>query len=295
MKARPANSVYFREQASIRTILLPLVVLVIGFAAGALVVYRSTKAPTPPPVAENKLTLSESTLAVLGRLNQPVDLRLYMLFADDNIPASFREHSVRVNELTSELEQFANGRIVVTRFTNWSRQSTQSAASDGVTPLTLPQGDPCYLGIAVAQDNRKEALAQLAPEWASALEYDIARAIARVGSPPPTPRSAESLVQAGKAEQSIKQTIPNPASTSLDDGKQILRDASLKAYQTLVGEMNSEVAKAELPVQQATTDAGRQAALQKLQQVRAGYAEKLREIALQSQAEMEAWAKLKGQ
>ena len=295
MKLRPARFVCIRKQGSARTILLSLVILVIGFAAGALVIYRATKAPSPPPATESKPTLSESTLAVLSRLSQPVDLRLYVLFADDNIPARLREHSVRLNELVSELEQSANGRMVVTRYNNWSRESTQSAANDGVTPLTLPQGDPCYLGIVVAQDNRKEALAQLVPEWSAALEYDIARAIARVGSPPAAPRSAEALVQAGKAEATIKQTIPNPASTSLEDGKRILRDASLKAYQTLVAEMNSAVAKAELPVQQATTDAERQAALQKLQQVRTSYAEKLRDIALQSQAAMEAWTRLKGQ
>lgn len=295
MKARPANSACFRERASIRTIVLPLVVLVIGFAAGALVVYRSIKAPSPLPVTESQFTLSENTIAVLSRLTQPVELRLYVLFADDNIPARLREHSARVNELVSELEQSAKGRIVVTRFHNWSRESTQSAASDGVTPLVLPQGDPCYIGIAVAQDNRREALDQLAPEWSAALEYDIARVIARVGSPPSAPRSAETLVQAGKAEQSIKQTIPNPASTSLEDGKQILRDASIKAYQALVGEMNSAVTKAEQGIQQATADAERQAALQKLQQIRTSYAEKLRAIALQSQAEMETWTTLKGQ
>jgi len=295
MKARPSPSICAREQGSIRTLLLPLVVLVIGFAAGALVVYRSAKPPTPPVTSEDKLTLSESTKAVLSRLSQPVELRLYVLFADDNVPASLREHSAYVNELVSELEQSANGRIVVTRFNNWSRESTQSAANDGVTPLTLPQGDPCYVGIAVMRDSRKEALAQIVPEWSAALEYDIARAIARVSSAPATPRSVETLVKAGKAEQSIKQKIPNPASTSLEDGKQILRDVSIKAYQALVGEMNSEVAKAELGIQRATTDGDRQTALQKLQQVRASYAEKLRAIALQSQAEMEAWMQLKGQ
>lgn len=295
MRASADNSICFREDGSVRTILLSLVVLVLGFAAGALVVYQSAKAPKPPALAEAASTLSESTHAVLSRLRQPVELRLYVLFADDNIPAALREHSARVRELVSELERAGNGRIAVTRFNNWSRESTQSAANDGITPITLPQGDPCYIGIAVAQDNRRETLAQLAPEWSAAMEYDLARAIARVGSPPTAPRSAETLVQAGKAEATIKQTIPNPASTSLEEGKQILRDASLKAYQALVGEMNSAVVKAEQPVQQATTDAERQAALQKLQQVRAGYAEKLREIALQSQAEMEAWTKLKGQ
>lgn len=277
----------------IRSVALPLLALVVGFSIGAVVVYRATQKANPPPVTDSQTTLVESTKTVLQRLKQPVELRAYVLFTDDSPPTDLRAHAAFVNDLVSELERYANGRIVVTRFQNWSRESTESAARDGVTPVTLPQGDPCYLGIALSQENRRETLPHLNPEWSAALESDVARAIERVGSPPPARQSPETQAQADKASQSIKQIIPNPQAISLDDGKRILRDASLQAYQTVVAEMNREVAKAEEQVQQAAGQTERTAALEKLQQVRTSYARQLREIAQQSQAEIEAWSRLK--
>ena len=287
----------FAERGGASPLVL-LLVLLIGLAVGALLVYQTTKSPAAKPQAEpssSQVNLSESTKAVLARLDSPVELRLYVLFSDDNASPALREHAARVNELASEFERFGNGRIVVSRFNTWSRENTQNAATDGLTPLALPHGDPGYIGLAVRQDNRKEALPQIAPEWFSALEFDIARAIARVGSTPTAPPSAEDLTLAKQAEASISKVIPRSADTTLEDGKRLLRDTALKAYQTLVGEMNREVQKAEQVVQNAATEADRRAALQKLQQLRAGYAERLREIAQTSQAELEAWTRLKAQ
>jgi hypothetical protein len=293
MKTRLTNSICFRESAGARTIVL--VALTIGFAAGALLVYRSPKATPQTQSTEAALVLSESTKAVLGQLHSPVEIRFYALFGGDNPPARLREFAGQVSELLSVLEAEARGKLIVTRFDSWTSANTKNATSDGLVSFDTGSGDPIYLGIAAAQDKRKETLARLAPEWAAAVEFDLARVIARVGTPPPMPRTAEQVAQTGKAEEAVKRAIPNATATSLEDGKQILRDVALKAYQSLVGEMNGEVAKAEQAVQKAAGDTERQTALQKLQQMRAGYAERLREIALQSQAEMEAWTNLKGQ
>jgi hypothetical protein len=292
MKAKTAPSIYFEEQGSTRAILLMLLVLTIGFAGGALVVYRMTASKKPTPVAENELTLSESTRAVLSQLKAPVEVRFFALFGGDVAATNLQEFALEIGNLLSAMETEAQGKITVTRHVTWTPETTKLAAADGIVPVDVG-GDPSYVGLVVAQDKRKESLARLAPEWASALEFDLARAISRVGTPPSAPQTPAQIVESSQAEVSVKRTIPDAAATSLEDGKQILREASLKAYQDLVNEMNREVAKAEQAVQQSS-EADREAASQRLQQVRANYVENLRNVALQSQAQMESWTKLKG-
>jgi hypothetical protein len=288
-----SNSSRWRLQGNSR-IPVMLLALALGFAGGALVVYQGTKAKPPEPIPAERIVLSESTRSVLKKLRAPVEVRFYSLSGAEPAPEDLRNLTARVNELLAECERESGGKLTVTRLNEWSAAHTKAAADDGVTALNLA-GDPAYLGIAVAQAERKETIAPLAPEWAEAVEYDLARAISRVSTPPPAAPSPADRIQTEQAEVVVKQTIPNPATTSLEDGKQLLRESSLQHYQALVQEMSREVQQAEQLVKAAAADADRQAAVQKVQTIRATYADKLRATALQSQAELEAWTKLKEQ
>jgi hypothetical protein len=284
-----------RQQGNFRVIVMVVLGLAIGFAGGALVVYQSTKAKAPGPIKEPAVVLSGSTKAVLRQVTAPVEVRFYSLFGAENASEDLRGLMVNVNELLAEFEREADGKLAVTRFNEWTAANTEAAAADGVAAFNLDKGDPAYVGLVVSQDERKEAIAQIAPEWVEAVEYDLARMIWRVSNPPPAPRTPADRIQTEKAEAVIKQTIPNPATTSLEDGKQLLREISLRNYQALVEEMNREGQQAEQLVKAAGSDADRRAAVHKLQAVRAAYADKLRLTALRSQAELEAWTKLKSQ
>lgn len=292
MKVKFPPAIRRQKQGSTRAALLIFLGLILGSAAGGLAVYRlMTKAPAHA-TTETEVTLSDSTRTVLGELKAPVEVHFYALFGGDAAASQLSGFTKKIDALLTTMEAESHGRITVKRYDTWTPANIKTATSDGIAPAEYG-GDPAYVGLAISQDRRKEALARLDPEWAAALEFDVARTIAHVGIAPEPAPSVQQVAENKQAIEAVKQTIPNAVETSLEDGKQILRAAALKNYQTLVGEMNAEVSKAEQAVQQSTA-ADRQAAVEKLQQVQAHYAEKLRNVAIQSQAEIEAWTKSKG-
>jgi len=273
-----------------------LILFVVGMAVGALWVYRSTQKAETTSEGVNR-TLADSTRAVLKGLHSPVEIQFYSLSSDGNSADVLGEFTARVNHLLGAFQQEAGGKISVSPFDTWTEASTKNASAAGVVPFNL-KGDPAYLGLVVVQAGRKETLAQLRPEWEQALEFDLARAISRVASPPSPLVSLADTALAEKAAEAVQRSIPNLASVSLEDGKRILRDAALKDYKAAVAEMDSEIKEAEqrlLKAQAANSDSNRQTALEQLRQVQSKHTEKLNEIATRSQAQIEAWQRLKKQ
>src|SRR5207302_1720231 len=62
-------------------------------------------------------------------------------------------------------------------------EEEDAAQLDGIEPQQLMTGESFYLGVAVSQLERKQTLPNLSPQRERLLEYDLVRAIARVGSP----------------------------------------------------------------------------------------------------------------
>jgi uncharacterized protein (DUF342 family) len=76
----------------------------------------------------------------------------------------------------------------------------------------------------------------------------------------------------------------------------ILRNESLKEFTAVMNETQARVQAAQLQLQQAQnqgTAAEQESALKRFQEVQNAQSEKLRAIAAQSQAEIEAWKRLK--
>jgi len=119
-----------------------------------------------------------------------------------------------------------------------------------------------------------------------------------VANPPAPPVSPTDTALAEKAAEVVQRSIPNLASTSLEDGKRILREAALKEYKAAVAEMDSDIKEAQqrlLKAEAANSDSDRQAALERLRQVQSQQTEKLDQIATRSQAQIEALQRLKRQ
>lgn len=290
--SKPPATFPVRANARLVTLIL---VLIVGAVVGALAVYLSSKRKPHTPVAEVDSTLSESTLKVLRQLRQPVEVRFYSLFEKADSAAAWRTLAAEVNELLNHFESEAGGKLTLKRLTEWSAENTKRAAADGLVAQNLSQGEPIYLGVAVVQESRSEAIAQLAPEWAAALEFDLARVIARITHTAAPARSAEETAQIATAGETLKRLLPDAAATSLEDGRRIIQEATLAEFRAAVAELTSEVEKVEHRARGNITEAERQQALQELQAIRARHAEKLRDLGRKSQAELEAWNKLKGQ
>lgn len=135
---------------------------------------------------EKAYTLSAGTRAILAKLDTPVKIRFYYSQSAASTPqvAGIKTYAKQVEDLLTEYQQAAKGRIILEKYDpKPDSDAEDSARLDGVTAAQLPGGDPFYLGIAVSQLDAKETIPFCAPNREKLLEYDISRAITRVVHP----------------------------------------------------------------------------------------------------------------
>jgi ABC-type uncharacterized transport system involved in gliding motility auxiliary subunit len=164
-----------------------LVYSAVGLAALFLLLvafnYLAAGAAVRADLTEGKLyTLSDGTKKVLNNLQSPVKLKLYVT-AGEAMPVQLRSFAQRVNDMVREFKAVAGANLVVERYNPRPDSEEEDAAQlDGIEPQQLMSGEQFYLGVAVSQLDRKQAIPVLAPARERLLEYDLIRAIARAGS-----------------------------------------------------------------------------------------------------------------
>jgi hypothetical protein len=275
----------------------------LALGIGLLWFYRTAKrgstdagvqAKSQPPGA-----LSDSTRTVLKGLDSPVQIRFYALLDPASVPNSVQALAEQVDQLLSEYLREAGDKIEVTRYNSRSNihAAAVAAEADGFKPFNIDKGDACYFGLVVAQNDRRESLVQLAPEWQQALEFDLTRAIERVVRPNgPAPRPANTPPANPAATEDVKRALPNFASVSMEEGTRILRVAALQDFKATVAAMEIQVVEAQQSLsrtQNGGSEVEQQAALKHLQEVQSGHTEKLKQIAARSAAQIEALRQLK--
>ena len=289
------------QQAGTRTIVLLLALCVLGVATSAFWLYsaanRGPAAVSGPAGTASGIRLSDSTRAALDRLSSPLEIRFYALLDRATVPASLTAFAGRVGQLLSAYQQAAGGKVKVTSITSMSDANANAAAADGITAFNRDKGEVCYLGIALVLSGQKETLPRLAPEWEQALEPDLTRAIERLldATRPVAAPAAVSQTDTN-ALQEVKALIPDVAAVSVEEGKRILREASLKGFIVTAKEMQAQVKEAEQRLAQARnggTATEQEAATKHLQQVQAEQEVKLKQIAAESQAQIDAFLQLK--
>jgi ABC-type uncharacterized transport system involved in gliding motility auxiliary subunit len=128
-------------------------------------------------------TLSEGTRTILRGLSSPVTVKLY-ISQGEAVPVQLRSFAQRVEDLVREFKQAAGSNLIVERYNPKPDSEEEDAAQlDGIEPQQLYTGEQFYLGAAVSQLDRKQAIAAISPQREQLLEYDLVRAIARVGNP----------------------------------------------------------------------------------------------------------------
>lgn len=284
------------EVASARTISLVVACFLVGVAVSAFLFYRGANQGPGHTAAQAEGGLSEGTLAVLKRLNAPVELKFYSLLDPASTSDALRAFGGRVEQLLSLYQQEAHGQIKVTRFTSIA-DASQAAATDGLKPFNQDKGDACYLGVAVVRGTQKEVLAQLSPDWEQALQPDLSRAIARVidASTPGRPSPTAPRIDAATLEE-VRKAFPNLESVSVEEASQKLHDAAINDMKAVVADTDNKIKEAEQSLTQAQnsgSDADKQAAIKNLQQIQAAQTEKIKQIAARSAAQIEALKQLK--
>src|SRR5258706_1542650 len=128
-------------------------------------------------------TLSDGTKKVLRDLPAPVKVKLY-ISQGEAVPVPLRGFAQRVEDLVREFQGAAGGQLRVEEYNPRADSEEEDAAQrDGIEPQQLVTGESFYLGIAVSQLDRKQAIAAVTPQRERLLEYDLLRAIARTASP----------------------------------------------------------------------------------------------------------------
>jgi ABC-type uncharacterized transport system involved in gliding motility auxiliary subunit len=130
----------------------------------------------------NLYTLSPGTKKILSGLQSPVKVKLY-LSQGESVPVQLRGFAQRVEDVVREFKSAAGANLVVERYNPRPDSEEEDAAQlDGIEAQQLFSGEQFYLGVAVSQLDRKQTIPAISPQRERLLEYDLVRAIARVGS-----------------------------------------------------------------------------------------------------------------
>src|SRR5689334_20089272 len=165
-----------------------LIYSAVGLAALILILvavnFLVSRVPARVDLTDGDLyTLSPGTRKILRGLQSPVKVKLY-ISQSESVPVQLRGFAQRVEDTVREFKQAAGSNLVVERYNPKPDSEEEDAAQlDGIEPQQLYTGEQFYLGIAVSQLDRKQAIPAVSPQRERLLEYDLIRAIARVGNP----------------------------------------------------------------------------------------------------------------
>lgn len=135
-------------------------------------------------------TLSQGTKNILSRINtdEPVTIKFYATNDDRVMPNILKPHARSIEDLLLEYEKQSGGSVSLEVIhPNPDTDDEDKAKDDEIRGMQVNQeGDQIYLGLTVQCLDRKEILPFLNPEDATAFEYDVSRAIAKVIKPTKT-------------------------------------------------------------------------------------------------------------
>ena len=278
-----------RESGRATPVLL-LVAFLLGAAlAGAWFKYGTHR-------ADHSSELSNQATELVRHLNSPVEIRFFSVLPPGSAPETLQVFSRRVDQLLSAFQAANETQIHVIRNFSTAGTKADAAAADGLRAFNLDKGAACFLGLTVVCGERKEALAQLDPEWEPALPFDLARAILEVTAKPLSPVAKASPPVSPETTNAIRRLIPDINGTSLEDGVGILRRAAVNKFSDAGAEMERQIQAAQQQLanaQNGGSEAEQQAALKHLQQVQLDQAEKLKAIAAQLQTQISTFEQMK--
>ena len=159
----------------------------IGLIALALILvafnYLAGKASVRADLTEGDIySLSDGTKKILRNLQSPVKVKLY-ISQGEGVPVQLRSFAQRVEDVVREFKSAAGSNVIVERYNPRPDSEEEDAAQlDGIEGQQLASGEQFYLGLAVSQLDRKQTIATITPQRERLLEYDLVRAIARVGA-----------------------------------------------------------------------------------------------------------------
>ena len=176
-----SGKAFDRRGLAIAGVVLALILLFSLNTFGALVLR-----PLRIDLTEDRqFTLSEGTLKLLGQLEEPVELRLYVSAGVREANPFLASYADRVHDFLKAYAEAAEGRITV-RYIDPEPFSEEEdrAVGFGLQPISLGDGTTGYFGIAGTNStDDADVIAVLSPERERFLEFDLTRLVYNLAYP----------------------------------------------------------------------------------------------------------------
>ncbi|HTL74219.1 MAG TPA: Gldg family protein [bacterium] len=282
------------QSAASRPLVLAVVFFVLGAAlAGGWFYYQKTQS------GAGHGGLPEAARTQLSNLAAPVTIHFYAVLPAGSASDELKAFADRVEQLLAAANEASGGKLLVTRLDAGSDTNAAAAAAEGIQAFNLDKGDACFLGLTLTSGANKETIAQLQPEWESALPYDLVRTILRVAAAPaPAPVPREVAQPSAEIVNSIKTLIPDVNATSAEEADQIFHSEFLKECAVAGTEMETAIRDAQDQVVKAQGSGSPEelaAAQNNLLKVQLAQGEKLKQIAADLQTRMAVFQKMKAE
>ena len=104
--------------------------------------YLASRAAVRADLTEGRLyTLSDGTRKILGKLDAPVKVRLYISQGDNAMPVQLKSFAQRVDDLLREFKAVSGANLVIERYNPKPDSDEEDAAQlDGIEPQALTSG-----------------------------------------------------------------------------------------------------------------------------------------------------------
>jgi ABC-type uncharacterized transport system involved in gliding motility auxiliary subunit len=148
------------------------------FAGLILVNYLASSIPARlDATAEKIYTLSPGTRALLGKIEEPVQLDFYFSRSSRALPIGLKNYAGRVQEMLREYARGARGRITLNVIDpKPDTADEEKATAAGLSPQTWPaSGEQFYFGLVAIQAEHQKVIPALTADREQFLEYDLSQ------------------------------------------------------------------------------------------------------------------------
>ena len=126
-------------------------------------------------------TISEGSKKILTELEDPVRVKFYFSFHNEQLPPNLKTYAQRVVELLGEYQTISSGKMTLEVFDpKPDTEEEEWAIRYGMEAPKLPNGDSIFFGATFLQVDQEITIPFFDPRRQEFLEYDITLAIHRV-------------------------------------------------------------------------------------------------------------------
>ncbi len=153
------------------------------FAGLVLVNYLASSIPFRLDLTGEKIyTLSTGTKALLGRIEEPIELDLYFSRSSRTLPIWLKNYAERVREMLGQYVRSAHGKITLRIIdpTPDTADEEKATAAGIVAQSSSANGEQFYFGLVAIQAEQQKVIPALVTEREQFLEYDLSQLLYQV-------------------------------------------------------------------------------------------------------------------